>query len=228
MQIHSSECIFAYWSLSLVWLKHMPFNVIACAAAHDPTALFSHQFITSCQLHQHTCWVDRCCVQPPCAAMTDPHNAHSTGVVSHKLPEVLLRNIERPCHAHVNTDYTHVKTGSILYNTQLMSSSWHAALRGSPAIVSHPLPQWGTVGLLFKFFLEAALGHLTDVLIISHVPSWTSFCSLIWFIASGESDTCTHILAHPFMVSQSNPTNWGTSNERVGVHTSAILLLALK
>lgn len=45
---------------------------------------------------------------------------------------------------------------------------------------------------LFKVFLEAAWGHFINVLIISCVLTWISFCSLIYFIASGASDTFTH------------------------------------
>lgn len=177
------------------------------------------------QLHEHTCWVDRCSVQPPCVATTDPRYCHSFSQPARSVAvenrKVMSCTCERWLYACYNGLGGCCTTPSLCHLPGMQLSETRLQL--SPIPFPSAVQLW-----LIKLFLEAARGHFSDVLIISHVLTWTSFCSLICFIASGAWDTSTHTLAHPFMVTQSDPTYWGRSNERVGGHTADILFLTFK
>lgn len=168
MRTQGSECIFVYWSLSQMKRAWCDWNLVV-KMSQLVTLLHSvsPQFITGCQLHQHTCWVDRCYVQPPCAAMTDPHYAHSTVALSHNLPALLSMNIERSCQAHVNTASMHAKTGSEAVAQHTASTCHLPGIQLSGAclqLCSVPFPN--AVQLwLFKVFL---LEKLPEVILLMY------------------------------------------------------------
>lgn len=110
--------------------------------------------ITSCQLHQHTCWVDRCCVCPAwCHDRPTLHSFH-TSPFSQPAQRIAEENRKVTCEHWL---YTHVKTGSVLHNIRLGLCHLPGMRLSEARLQSSPISFPKVVQLgLSKPFLEAA------------------------------------------------------------------------